>query len=356
MRVEKESQTEDEVVLHVSVADSGIGIPADKLGRLFQAFSQVDSSTTRKYGGTGLGLAIAAQLVGLMGGRIWVESEAGKGSTFHFTARFDLLTAPPPQRTTIDLAKTSDLSVLIVDDNATNRRILQELLVNWGMKPLAVDCGRAALTALRQAHLDGQPFALVLLDNMMPEMDGFTLTEEINRQPELVGAKLMMLSSADRHENAERCRRLGVSAYLMKPIKQSELLDTIMTVVDRSPRVRAHDSAPSRHTVEKCQRPLRLLLAEDNAVNQKLAVRLLEKRGHTVSVVNSGRAALSELFGEADTAPDFSMSRLASSGDSARVSFDVVLMDVQMPDMGGFETTSIIRGREKITRGDTLHP
>ncbi len=237
VRVEKESQTGDEVGLHFSVSDSGIGITADKLNRLFQAFSQVDSSTTRKYGGTGLGLAISSQLVKLMGGRIWVESEEGKGSTFHFTARFGLMKGPPPQRTTIDFNKTANLSVLIVDDNATNCRILYEVLTNWGMKPTAVESGRAALAALRQAYHNGEPYALVLLDNMMPEMDGFTLTEEINRQPELVGAKLMMLSSADRHDNAERCRQLGMAAYLMKPIKQSELLETIMTTVNRSASV-----------------------------------------------------------------------------------------------------------------------
>ena len=341
VRVDKESQTEDEVGLHFSVSDTGVGIPADKLGRLFQAFSQVDSSTTRKYGGTGLGLAISAQLVSLMGGRIWVVSEAGQGSTFHFTTRFRLLKGPPPQRATIDLDKTANLSVLIVDDNATNCRILLEVLANWGMNPTAVESGRAALLALRQAYHNGEPYALVLLDNMMPEMDGFTLTEEINRQPELVGAKLMMLSSADRHDNAEHCRRLGVAAYLMKPIKQSELLDTIMTVVDTSPRLPSRAAAASRPPVEKSQRRLHLLLAEDNVVNQKLALRLLEKRGHTVAVVNNGREALAALFGEGDSPTDF----------SAPAPFDVVLMDVQMPEMGGFETTTVIREREKTTGG-----
>jgi CheY-like chemotaxis protein/HPt (histidine-containing phosphotransfer) domain-containing protein len=260
-----------------------------------------------------------------MGGRAWVESEVGRGSTFHFTARFGLSTNPPPliPHEAVPLA---DLPVLVVDDNATNRRILQEMLTNWRMNPTVVASGREALAALDKAARSGNPYALVLLDGMMPEMDGFELAARIKGQPGLVGAALMMLSSADRKEDSARCRQLGVSAYLVKPIRQSDLLDVIVTTLhSHLPAVDGSGEA-ARPAAQVASHRLRLLLAEDNPVNQRLAVRLLEKRGHQVTVVNTGRQAVAAALEQ---------------------SFDAILMDVQMPEMDGFEATAAIREREK---------
>jgi CheY-like chemotaxis protein/HPt (histidine-containing phosphotransfer) domain-containing protein len=342
VRVEVESRDEASVNLHFAVSDTGIGIPRDKLDRLFRAFSQVDASTTRKYGGTGLGLAISSQLVQMMGGRIWLESEPGRGSTFHFAVRFGL-SERIISRCDARPERIHGLSVLIVDDNATNRRILQEMLANWRMKPVAVDGGAAALDALSRARANGEPFPLVLLDSMMPEMDGFTLAERIQQDPALVGATLMMLSSADRRGDAARCRQLGVSAFLVKPVRQSELLDAIMTVLGSDPGIELRQ-LPAGYAITQAAVPLRLLLAEDNAVNQRLAVRLLEKRGHSVTVVNNGRQAIESLFADPP-----------SGGAPMQVGFyDVVLMDVQMPEMDGFEATSGIRSKEKAATGGRI--
>src|SRR5207249_4324655 len=221
-----------DVLLRFAVRDTGIGIPADKQRLIFDAFSQADTSTTRKYGGTGLGLSISSQLAQMMGGRIWVESEVGRGSTFQFTARFCRMQQATVAETP-EPADVRDLRVLVVDDNATNRRILEEMLANWRMRPSVVDGGPAALTALEQARMDGEPFGLVLLDAMMPDMDGFELAAEIRRRSELAASgrerdlppappALMMLSSADHQGDVARCRALGVAVFLRKPIKQSE--------------------------------------------------------------------------------------------------------------------------------------
>ena len=330
LRVEKLSQAADETCLHFAVSDTGIGITPEQQQKLFKAFSQADTSTTRKYGGTGLGLAISARLVQMMGGELWLDSEPGRGSTFHFKVRFGL--ARGPVAATLKTAEPTyvhGLSVLVVDDNATNRRILQEMLTNWGMRPTVVEGGSEALSALERAHGAGEPFSLVLLDAMMPEMDGFALATRIREKPELAGATLMMLSSADRREDAARCRDVGVAAYLTKPIRQSTLLDMIMTalgptvsVEDRPAASAPRAPAPS----DGPQRNLRLLLAEDNAVNQRLAVSILEKRGHTVTVAGTGREAVAA---------------------AVRERFDAVLMDVQMPEMDGFEATAALREREK---------
>jgi two-component system, sensor histidine kinase and response regulator len=326
VRVERESQTGDRVDLHFAVVDTGIGIAADKMEKLFKAFSQLDASTTRKYGGTGLGLAISSQLVQMMGGRLWVESELGSGSTFHFTAHFGLSAEPAQRRLPSESTRLRGLPVLAVDDNATNRRILQGMLSHWGMKPTVVAGGKQALAVLQQAQQAGEPFALVLLDNMMPEMDGFTLVEQIHQHPELVGATLMMISSAGRREDALRCQELGVSAYMTKPIRRAELMDSILQALSLKDLDADWARKGARPSMDRCAQGLRILLAEDNLVNQKLAVRLLEKRGHAVAVADNGREALAAL---------------------EQQSFDVVLMDVQMPEMDGLETTAAIREKER---------
>jgi CheY-like chemotaxis protein len=259
-----------------------------------------------------------------MGGRAWVDSVVGRGSTFHFTAVFRRSTKP--SSIPLEAASLDGLPVLVVDDNATNRRILQEMLTNWRMKPTVVASGREALAALDKAARAGSPYALVLLDGMMPEMDGFELAARIKEQPGLVGAALMMLSSADRKEDSARCRQLGVSAYLVKPIRQSDLLDAIVTTLHSHLPAGDGRSVADRPAAQLASKRLRLLLAEDNPVNQRLAVRLLEKRGHEVTVVNSGRQAVTAALEQ---------------------SFDAILMDVQMPEMDGFEATAAIRQREK---------
>ncbi len=328
--VEEESSEPDKTCLHFSVKDTGVGIPAGKQQQVFEAFSQADSSMARKFGGTGLGLTISAKLVEMMGGRIWVESQVGQGSTFHTTLRLSVQNTParrpaapiPPQQ-------LRDLPVLIVDDNFTNRRVLHGMLSRWGMRPTAVEGGRSALQALELAKNLGHAFPLVLLDGQMPEMDGFAVAEQIRRDPELAGATIMMLTSAGRLGDAARCRELGISAYLVKPIRQAELLGAICLVLHKTPQEIAVPLV-TRHTLREEQHRVRVLLAEDNAVNQTLAVRLLEKRGYAVTVAPHGRAAL-EAF-EKD-------------------SFDLVLMDIQMPEMDGFEATAAIRQKERSTGG-----
>ncbi len=351
VRVEVESRTAADAVLHFAVRDTGIGIPADKLSRLFKAFSQADTSTTRKYGGTGLGLVISQRLAVILGGRTWVESTVGVGSTFHFTARLTLQQGPAPAPA-VPAVALKDLPVLVVDDNATNRRILQEMLITWGMKPTVVDGGAAALDVLNHRAAVGEPFALVLLDYMMPEMDGFALAEEIKRHPELADVNLIMLSSASGPRDRARCREAGIAAYLPKPIKQSELLDAMVTNLGVVPTL-SHEPPPAAPTRAGGRR-LRVLLAEDNAVNQTLAVRVLEKWGHTIVVANNGREALTALgiVGSGQWAVDSkgndkeSAPLLPTAHCPLPTVFDVVLMDVQMPEMDGFEATAAIRARD----------
>jgi two-component system sensor histidine kinase/response regulator len=312
----------DGVRVRFTVADTGIGVPTHLHASIFDAFSQADGSTTRRYGGTGLGLTISARLVALMGGRIWVESEPAHGSRFHFEARF--AECPASSRSAVaPLATLHGTSVLVVDDNATNRRVLCEALRLWGARATGVESGPEALAELRRAAGAGAPHSLVLLDAMMPDMDGFAVAEAIAREPAPVGPVVMMLSSADRRDDAARCRELGVAAYLVKPVKAAELRQAILRALGAGP------GTPVRGTPRPGAAvgggPLRVLLVEDNPVNQRVAVRMLEGFGHSVAVAGHG--------GEAVAAVE-------------REPFDVVLMDVQMPVMDGFEATRLIRTRE----------
>jgi PAS domain S-box-containing protein len=322
------SQTEGEVELHFAVSDTGIGIPPERQKAVFEAFTQADNSTTRQYGGTGLGLAISGQLTQFMGGRIWVESEVGKGSVFQFTARFGIQKNPVAKTALPSLSDFQDMPVLVVDDNRINRRILAEMLNQWGMQPTLAEDAPSALAALEQAEARAEPFTLALLDCMMPHMDGFDLVLQIKERPALANLRMIMLSSADRRSDAARCRELGVAAYLTKPLKQSELLNRIASVLGGggAAESRVPSAAPPASPVN--QRPLQILLAEDNVVNQRLAATVLEKRGHVVVVAPDGKQAVS---------------------DWKRQPFDVILMDVQMPEMDGFEATAAIREAERQT-------
>jgi PAS domain S-box-containing protein len=319
----------DYALLHFTVADTGVGIPDALRAAIFFAFEQGDSSTTRRFGGTGLGLAIAASLVELMGGGIWVDSELGRGSTFHFTARFALpageSAAPPPALP----APVEGTRVLVVDDNATNRRILLETLSGWKMAPAEATSVAEAVKALREAAAAGRPFPLVISDVNMPHNDGFALARQMQQHAsELAGSLILMLTSGDRPGDIARCEQLGVAAYLMKPVKQSELFDALAMVLGA---LRAADErSPAAQEKGRRLPPLRVLLAEDSLVNQKLAVGLLERGGHRVVVVGDGLAAV----------------EAARNGR-----FDVVLMDVQMPEMDGLEATRTIRNHERKTSG-----
>jgi PAS domain S-box-containing protein len=315
-------------ILHFTVSDSGVGIPPEKLKSIFEPFCQADSSTTRKYGGTGLGLTISTRLVGIMGGRMWVESEVGRGSEFHFTVRVGTSESAIEVGTIAPVEILRGVKVLVADDNRTNRRILEGMLKRWEMDSTSVDCGEKALEALCSAMQAGEPYGLILTDMHMPKMDGFALIERIRQKPELSTAIIMMLTSAGHRGDAARCQELGVAAYLLKPIRQSELREAIARVLGAREQKGAIPLI-TRYSVGDALEPmavLRVLVAEDNAVNQRLAARLLEKRGHRVIVTANGREAVEAL---------------------ANQSFDLVLMDVQMPVMDGFEATAAIREREK---------
>jgi len=330
-----EAEYADNLTLHFTVSDSGIGIPPEKQISIFQPFAQADNSTTRKYGGTGLGLTITRRLVELMGGTIWVESEVGHGTSFHFTACLKRSENPIEVGRIAPPEALRGVKVLIVDDNRTNRRILQGMLKRWDMESTSVESGEEALVRLSAAQDEGAPYGLVLTDMNMPKMDGFDLIEQIRQRPELSMATIMMLSSVGHRGDAARCQELGVAAYLLKPIRQSELQEAIARVLGAREQ---NDAIPlvTRNTLQDAREPatfLTVLVAEDNRVNQRLTTRLLEKRGHRVVMTANGREALEAL---------------------AKGSYDLVLMDMQMPEMDGFEATSALREIEK-EKGDGVH-
>ncbi|HZA36203.1 MAG TPA: response regulator [Vicinamibacterales bacterium] len=329
VEVAVERLADEQAVLRFTVSDTGIGIEPEKQWQIFGAFVQADASTTRRFGGTGLGLTISAQLVELMGGRIWIESEPGKGSHFHFSAPFGLQqeasTPAPPSADNL-----RDLRVLVVDDNATNRLILDEMLTSWEMRASSVDSARAAMTELSRAMDAGRPYHLVITDALMPDVDGFTLARQIEANTRLAGAKVIVLTSAGLPHG--RSRGANISAQLIKPVKHSDLLDAILNAFapgalperSRERRPRPRPTGP--------QRTFHILVAEDNPTNQKLVILLLEGRGHRVTTVNNGRQAVAKAMEHA---------------------YDVILMDVQMPEMGGFEATDAIRRHEREVGGHT---
>jgi two-component system, sensor histidine kinase and response regulator len=339
VHVQSEMEDVNGAVLTFTITDTGIGIPEDKQQLIFEAFSQADNSMTRKYGGTGLGLTITSQLVELMEGEIWLESMPGKGTAFHVTIPF-VLPESGPETLPVEgsAAAWQDVSVLIIDDNNANRRILQGMLLNWQMRPHLAENGRAGILALRQSVENGDPFALVLLDAMMPEMDGFEVAEEIRNTPEIAGVPIILLTSADVRSRAPRCHEMGIPIYLMKPVRLAELHDAIRRIL--TPEEEEPDEPETSKEADRLARmrqaadcansgpQLHVLVAEDNATNQLLVTSLLNKRGFMVSAAASGVEAVAAF---------------------AAQKFDLIVMDVQMPEMNGLEAAAAIREQEKDT-------
>lgn len=325
LRVANEGEPGGPVRLHFTVSDTGIGIPAEKQKLIFQAFAQRDTSISRRYGGTGLGLTISARLVKLMGGEIWVRSDSGQGSEFHFTiAVLPAADETPPQPASIE--SLHGILVLVVDDNATNRRILAETLGRWGMRVTLAPEGTSALENLESGARAGVPFRLMLIDANMPELDGFAVARLVKLRPEKERPATIMLTSCGHIGDVALCREAGVSAYLTKPVRHAELRAAVCRALQIfSPA--APLGLPAKRG-DSHSGSLQILVAEDNLINQHLAVRLLEKRGHRVTVATNGQQAVDLLDQRA---------------------FDVVLMDVQMPEVDGFEATAIIRAREMLT-------
>jgi signal transduction histidine kinase/DNA-binding response OmpR family regulator len=327
--VELQSRDEGGFKLHFFVRDTGTGIAADKRSVIFDAFSQADGSTTRRYGGSGLGLTISSRLTAMMGGDIWVESEVGQGSTFHFTARFEAGTRNSTSPST-DLAGLEGASVLVLDHHPTTRRVLSEQLARWQMNPVAASGLEEALEHLNRASRDGRPFRLILIDEQMPGNGGFELAAKIHANPGWAGAAMIVLTSANRMDDVTRRKELGIAARLIKPIRRADLRQAILSAVGRGTDGDHHSVFRSAAAVKERVQPLRILLAEDNPVNQRLAVKLLEKQGHLVTTVGNGREAVGAVLGKV---------------------FDLLLMDVQMPEMSGLEAAAAIRDQEKMTGG-----
>jgi two-component system, sensor histidine kinase and response regulator len=323
--IESHPKGEARAQLHFKVSDTGVGIPEDKREVIFQAFAQADNSVTRKYGGTGLGLAITSRLVEMMGGKIWVESEMEKGSTFHFTAQFGVaetkVVEPPalPQ-------ELKDVTVLVVDDNDTNRRILHGMALQWRMRPTDAASGPEALAALKAAQARGEPFRVILTDGRMPGMDGFEFVTAVQRDSTLAGSDILMLTSAGQPGEGARCRDLGIAAYLLKPVLKDDLLAALLAALGKHAEALGPASLVTRHSLREAPRRLQVLVAEDNPVNEAVIVRVLEKMGHAPTMAHNGREAVS----------------LAANGK-----FDLVFMDVQMPEMDGLAATAAIRESEQ---------
>jgi signal transduction histidine kinase/CheY-like chemotaxis protein len=320
----KPDSDDDDGMLQFSVVDTGIGIAPEHHEAIFEAFSQADGSTTRKFGGTGLGLAISSTLVSMMHGRMWVDSVPGEGSTFNFTARFGI---GPEAHALRDRRLPPGLRVLVVDDNAVNRRILVGQLTRWNLTPLVAAGGPEALDVLADLAKKGTRIDLIVLDAQMPGMDGFDLAREIRTRDDIAEAPIMMLTSSGRYDDVNLCRELGIVACLTKPVASFDLHAAIRSVLEMQP------SAPVEPTPDENKPPAppkvtprKVLLAEDNVVNQRVAVGLLTRRGHQVTIVANGREAVDAV---------------------AREQFDIVLMDLQMPVMGGIEATRAIRDRER---------
>ena len=321
-----EKLTNDAVTLQFQVRDTGIGIPREKLKAIFEEFEQVDKSTSRRYGGTGLGLAIATRLVQLMGGQIDVDSEPGKGSTFAFSGVFPVAKVPVDSARTALLSSLAGKRVLVVDDNETSLKILSEMVSSWGMRPTTVSNGHDALEVMRQSLQTSDPFTTVVVDANMPTFDGFALAKSIGQNGLLETTKIIMLTSGVRKDEADLCAQLGIQIRLRKPVRHSELLTSLAAALGIK-RVPADGSAkPS--VLKSGTRPLRILVAEDNLVNQKLAIGLLSREGHEVTIANNGNQAVKK---------------------SANVKFDLILMDLEMPEMDGLEATRLIRSREQST-------
>lgn len=326
LRVGMDAIDRDIRVVHFTVADTGVGIPCEKQKFVFEPFTQADSSTTRNYGGTGLGLAISSCLVSMMGGTIWLESKVGQGSQFHFTARLKSSAQSSKSESLLPVKILRDIRILVVDDNETNRRVLQGILERWEVETVCVESGERALAELDLARNAGAPFHLIVTDMHMPQMDGFSLVEHIRRSPELAATTIMMLTSAGRRGDAERCRELGVAAYLYKPVRKQELLSSILAAIGQHKTI----SRPAKTILSEPSDGTRLqiLLVEDNRVNQAVAVRMLQRLGHLPTVANNGHEALLLLSTQR---------------------FDLVFMDIQMPGMDGLTTTMKIREGEKQT-------
>jgi two-component system sensor histidine kinase/response regulator len=324
IQVEKSEADDKSVLLNFSISDTGIGISEDMIQTIFDSFRQADGSITRRYGGTGLGLSISKRLVEMMGGSIWVESEPMKGSTFYFTARFGLSNIATTKAPRLDGDSILGSRVLIVDDNATNRLVLREMISLWGLLSAEAKDGKEALMRLREGAEAGHPYRLVLMDLMMPEMDGFELSKNIKDSPLGENIEIILLTSLGRKGDSARCKEVGISGYLIKPVKQSELLDMILMSLGHAPE--EEPQVITRYTIQEAKMRLHILLAEDNIVNQRLAMELLQGRGHYVILARNGREAVAALEQE---------------------DFDLVLMDVQMPEVDGFEATGIIRQKEK---------
>ena len=329
VKVELKSEDQEKADLHFLVQDTGQGIPGEKLGHIFLPFTQADGSITRRKGGTGLGLAISSQLVKAMGGRIWVESLPGQGSSFHFTINFKKWINPPSRKAFPDSGRFAKPPlVLIVVDNATQRDILEKRLKAWGLLPLAVENGWRAMEEVDKARQLGREISLMLIDVNMTGQDGFELAARLKENPGLAGARIIMVTASGQRGDATRCRELGLVGYLSKPIKESVLLEAVMKALEVPVAPAGDQSLITRHSLREGRRRLKILLAEDNEVNQKLAIRLLERRGHAVVLAANGLEAIQAYD---------------------REYFDLILMDLQMPEMDGLEAAEIIRAKEKAT-------